>query len=130
MQRICDGFCLQIPMVFRKKKKVSQLFFNVQFTYLIWIKYFMIVDLIFILIAKESKFWIQTIIFTMKCIDIRESFLEYCSPPLEPTKAFACICVDLIWTIYQSGVLALGGGNDIWEPKTRAQLSKNGITTR
>ena len=68
----------------------------------------------------------------MKYIEIRKSFIEYCSP-LEPTKAFACICVDLIWTIYQSDVLALGGGggaDDIWEPKTRAQLSKNGITTR
>ena len=66
----------------------------------------------------------------MKYIEIRKSFIEYCSPPLEPTKAFACICVDLIWTIYQSGVLALGGGGTIsGSPKTRAQLSKNGIIT-
>ena len=77
----------------------------------------MIVDLFFI--SKKSKFWVQTIIFTMKYIEIRKNFIEYCSP-LEPTKAFACICVDLIWTIYQSGVLALGGGNDIWETKNQS----------
>ena len=76
-----------------------------------------------------SKFWVRTIIFTMKYKEIRKGFIEYCSL-LEPTKAFACICVDLIWTIYQSGVLALGGGTVSGSPKTRAQLSKNGITTR
>ena len=75
----------------------------------------------------HAKFWVQTIIFTMKYIEIRKSFIEYCSP-LEPTKAFAYICVDLICTIYESGVLALGG--TISEsPKTRAQLSKTSITT-
>ena len=77
--------------------------------------------------AKGSKFWVQTIIFTMKYIKIRKSFLEYC-PPLEPTKAFACICVDLICTIYESGVLALGGTISV-SLKTRTQLSKNGKTT-
>ena len=45
------------------------------------------------------------------------------------TKAFACICVDLIFPIYESGVLALGGGTISGNPKTRAQLSKNDITT-
>ena len=81
--------------------------------------------------TKGSKFWVQTIISTMKYIEIRKSFIEYCSPPPpEPTKAFACIFVDLICTIYESGVLALGGGGTIsGSPKTRAQLSKNGITT-
>ena len=70
--------------------------------------------------AKGSKFWVQTIIFTMKYIEIRKSFIEYC-PPLEPTKAVACICVDQICTIYESGVLALeGGGNDIWEPQNQS----------
>ena len=64
----------------------------------------------------------------MKYIEIMKSFIEYCSP-LEPTKAFACICVDLICTIYESGVLALGGGTISGSPKTIAQLSKNGITT-
>ena len=59
--------------------------------------------------AKGSKFWVQTIIFTMKYIEIRKRFIEYCSP-LEPTKAFAYICVDLRCTIYESGVLTLGGG--------------------
>ena len=65
----------------------------------------------------------------MKYIEIRKSFIEYCSPPLEPTKAFAGICVDLICTIYEGGVLAIGGGVIPGSPKTKAQLSKNGITT-
>ena len=74
-------------------------------------------DLFFLFLnAKGSKIGVQPIIFTF--LEIRKSFIEYC-PPLEPTKAFACICVDLIWTIYQSGVLALGG-NDIWEPKNKS----------
>ena len=68
--------------------------------------------------ANGSKFWFQTFIFTMKYIEIRKSFIEYCSP-LELTKACACICVDLICTIYESGVLALGG-DDIWEPKNQS----------
>ena len=65
----------------------------------------------------------------MKYIEIRKSYIEYCPPPLEPTKAFACICVDLIWTIYQSGVLALGGTIS-GSPKTGTQLSKNGSNNR
>ena len=64
----------------------------------------------------------------MKFVKIRESFIEYC-PPLEPTKAFAYICVDMICTIYESGVLTLGGGTISESSKTRAQLSKTGITT-
>ena len=55
-----------------------------------------------ILNAKGSKFWVQTIIFTMKYIEIRKSFIEYCVP----TKRFAYKCVDLICRIYESGVLA------------------------
>ena len=67
----------------------------------------------------------------MKYIEIRKSFIEYCPPPLEPTKALAYVCVDLICTIYESGVLALGGGGGTISEslKTRAQLSKTGITT-
>ena len=45
--------------------------------------------------AKGSNVWVQTIIFTMKYIEIRKSFIEYCSH-LGSTEAFACICVDLI----------------------------------
>ena len=98
---------------FLEEKKISQLVFNVQFTLsglsILWQRtYFLF------LIAKESTFWVQTIIFTMKCIEIRKSFIEYCSS-LEPTKAFACVCIHLIWTIYQSSVPALGGG----EPKNQ-----------
>ena len=79
----------------------------------------MTVEIVFsFLNANGSKFWVQTINFTLKYIEIRKSFIEYCSP-IEPTKAFACICVDLICTIYESGVLALGG-NDIWEPKNQS----------
>ena len=69
--------------------------------------------------AKGSKFWVQPIIFTMKYIEIRKCFIEYCSP-LEPTKAFACICVDLICTIYESGVLALGGWTISGSPKNQS----------
>ena len=47
--------------------------------------------------------------FTMKHIEIRKSFMTYRSP-LVPTKAFAYICVHIFCTIYESGVLALGGG--------------------
>ena len=58
----------------------------------------------------------------MKYIEIRKSFKEYCSP-LEPTKAFAYICVDLICTIYESGVLALWGWDDIGEPKNQSTIN-------
>ena len=63
----------------------------------------MIVELLFIILnAKGSTFWVQTIIFTIKYIEIRKRFIEYlyCPPPLlEPTKAFASIFVDLICAI-------------------------------
>ena len=78
-----------------------------------------------ILNAKGSKFWGQTIIFTMKYLEIRESFIDYCSP-LESTSAFAYKCVDLICTIYESGVLALGGGGGGGGGR---YLSKTGIAT-
>ena len=65
---------------FLEKKKVSKLFFHVHF-YLFWIKYFMIVAFVFhFLNAKGSKSWVQTISFTMKRIEIRKSFIEYCPP--------------------------------------------------
>ena len=40
-----------------------------------------------------------------------------------PTKAFACICVHIFCTIYESGVLAqvgggVGGGRIVYGPKT------------
>ena len=64
----------------------------------------------------------------MKYIKIRKSFIEYC-PCLQPTKAFACICVDICFTVNESVVLAPGGGVISGRPKTRAQVCKNAITT-
>ena len=52
--------------------------------------------------------------FTMKHIEIRKSFMAYRPPPLVSTKAFACVCVHIFCTIYESGVLAQGGGDSLW----------------
>ena len=38
----------------------------------------MIVEKFSFLNAKGSKFWVKTIIFTMKYIEIRKRFMEYC----------------------------------------------------
>ena len=52
--------------------------------------------------------------FIMKHIEIRKSFMAYRPPPpLVPTKAFACICVHIFCTIYESGVLAQGGKDSL-----------------
>ena len=40
-------------------------------------------------------------------IEIRKSSMAYRSP-LVPTKAFACICIHIFYTVYESGVLAQG----------------------
>ena len=116
-----------MPMVL-KKIKVSQLFKCTVLPFLDQVFYESGVCFS-ILNAEGSIIWVQTIIFTMKYIEIRKSFTSSNVPPLEPTKPFAYICVDLICTIYESGVLALGGGMISESPKTRAQLSKTGITT-
>ena len=50
--------------------------------------------------------------FTKKHIEIRKSFMAYRPPPLVPIKAFACICIHIFCTIYESGVLAQGGGGE------------------
>ena len=44
----------------------------------------------------------------MKYIKIGKVNMEY-RPPLEPTKAFACICVVILFVIYESDVLVLRG---------------------
>ena len=49
--------------------------------------------------------------FTRKYIEIMNSLIAYRSP-IEPTKAFVCICVHIFCTIYESGVLAYGRGGD------------------
>ena len=47
----------------------------------------------------------------MKHIEIMKSLWHIVPPPpFVPTKAFACICVHMFCTIYESGVLAQGGG--------------------
>ena len=69
--------------------------------------------------------------------------------PLVPTKAFACICVHIFFTIYQSGVLAQGAlacicvhilctiyergvlaqeGGVVCGPKTSERADKNAVS--
>ena len=62
----------------------------------------------------------RTISFTLKYIEIRKHFLKYQPPPLEPAKAFACICVTIFYTLYGSGLLAQGGGEISATQKPRA----------
>ena len=65
----------------------------------------------------------------MKHIEIRKNFMAYRSPrPLVPTKAFACICVHIFCTIYESGVLAQGGGGIVYGPKTSDRADKNAVS--
>ena len=47
---------------------------------------------------KDVKFG-----FTLRYIEIRNHFLKYHPPPPRvPAKAFACICVTIIYTLYGS----------------------------
>ena len=54
--------------------------------------------------------------FTLNYLEIRKHVLKYHSPRV-PTKAFACICVTIFYTLYGSGLLAQGGGGDVQQPK-------------
>ena len=58
----------------------------------------------------------KTISFTSRYIEIRKDFLKYHPPPRVPAKAFACICVTIFYTLYESGLLAQGG-KDVQQPK-------------
>ena len=64
---------------------------------------------------QRCKILGRTISFTLRYIEIRKHFLKYHSPPppppppLVPAKAFACICVTIFYTLYESGLLAQGG---------------------
>ena len=58
---------------------------------------------------KDVKNLGRTISFTLRYIEIRKHFLKYHSPPPVPAKAFACICVTMFYTLYESGLLAHGG---------------------
>ena len=80
MQRSIDVFCLQMPMVFRKNKSKSIVLLCTVLPFLVQVFYDSGDSLSFFNV-KGSKFWVQTIIFTMKYIEIRKSFIEYCSPP-------------------------------------------------
>ena len=65
---------------------------------------------------KDVKFWVS---FTLRYIEIRKHFLKYHSPRV-PAKAFACICVTIFYTLYGSGLLAHGGGGEMFSsPKTQ-----------
>ena len=67
----------------------------------------------------------------MKHIEIRNSFIAYCSPTaLVPANAFACICSHIFCTIYESGVLAqgwVGEGVRVYGSKTSDRADKNAV---
>ena len=73
------------------------------------IQYFMRMESVFHSDCYRDLILGRNSIFIRKYIEIRKSFLAYRSPRV-PTKAFACICVHIFCTIYESGVLAHGGG--------------------
>ena len=60
----------------------------------------------------------RAISFTLRYIEIRKQFLKYHSPRV-PAKAFACICVTIYYTLYESGLLAQGGGGGFSSLKTQ-----------
>ena len=67
--------------------------------------------------------------FTMKHIEIRKRFMAYRPPPFCQQKLFASICVHIFCTIYESGVLAQGGGGRIvYGPKTSDRADKNAVS--
>ena len=72
---------------------------------------------------------LQGLNFGQKHIEIRKRFMAYCSP-FVPTKAFACICVHIVCTIYESGMLAEegGGGRIVYGPKTSNRADKNAVS--
>ena len=49
--------------------------------------------------------------------------------PRVPIKAFAYICVHIFYTIYESGVLAHGGGGEgvVYGPKSNDRAGKNAV---
>ena len=55
--------------------------------------------------------------------------LWHIGSPLVPTKDFACICVHIFCTIYESGVLAQGGrGRIVYGPKTSDRADENAVS--
>ena len=61
----------------------------------------------------------RTISFTLQYIEIRKHFLKYHFPRVS-AKAFACICVTIFYTLYGSGLLAQGGGGEMFSsPETQ-----------
>ena len=66
---------------------------------------------------KDVKFWVEQSVY-IKIYRNPKTFLKYHSPPPRvPAKAFACICVTIFYTLYGSGLLAHGGGEDVQQPK-------------
>ena len=53
---------------------------------------------------SDLNFVLKLSFFTMKYIENRKRFIEYRSP-IEPTNAFACICVAILCIHLKSGVL-------------------------
>ena len=78
------------------------------------IRYLMIMESIFHSHCYRDLILGRNCLFTRKYIEIRKCFTAYRPPPPTlprvPTKAFACMCVHIFCTIYESGVLAHGGG--------------------
>ena len=67
---------------------------------------------------QKGKILGRTISFTLKFKEIRKHFFKYHPPtPRVPAKAFACICVTILYTLYGSGLLAHGGRGDAQQPK-------------
>ena len=100
-----------MPMVLGKNKALSNItVFTEKFS---CIQYFMIMESVF----HSDLILGRNCIFTRKYIEIRKGFIAYPSPRV-PIKAFAYICVHIFYTIYESGVLAHGGGEgSLWPEK-------------
>ena len=88
-----------------------------------------------VLVCECLWFWEKIKLYQMllfspkrKYIEIRKNFIAYRPPPRVPTKAFACICVHIFCTVYESGVLAHGGGGRVvYGPKSNDRAGKNAV---
>ena len=111
-----------MPMVLGKHTALSNItVFTEKFS---CIQYFMIMESVFHSDCYRDLIWGRNSIFIRKYIErkyieIRKSLFSilFPPPPRVPTKAFACICVHIFNTIYESGVLAHGGKVSLWPEK-------------
>ena len=68
---------------------------------------------------KDVKFWVKNQ-FYIKIYRNPKTFFKISFPPRVPAKAFACICVTIFYTLYESGLLAHGGERCSAAQKPRA----------